>query len=76
MMLSGFVCTLILLKVSKIHHKITLKCVTATSVGQEVGQSQWRAPSRGYNSASGDSFHMKLTQDIKQKLGKTMKNII
>ena len=30
------------------------------------------APSRGYNSASGDLFHMKLTEDIEQKLGKTM----
>jgi len=30
------------------------------------------APSRGYNSASGDLFRMKLTEDIEQKLGKTM----
>ena len=32
------------------------------------------ASSRGYNSASGDSISMKLTQDIEQKLGKMMKN--
>jgi len=30
------------------------------------------APSRGYNSVSGTLFRMKLTEDIKQKLRKTM----
>jgi len=30
------------------------------------------APSRGYNSASGDLFSLKLTEDIEQKLRKTM----
>ena len=34
------------------------------------------APSRGYNLASGDSFCMKPTQDIEQKLEKMMKNLI
>ena len=30
------------------------------------------APSRGHNSTSGDLFHMKLTKNIEQKLGKTI----
>jgi len=30
------------------------------------------APSRGYNSASGALFRMKLSEDIAQKLRKTM----
>jgi len=30
------------------------------------------APSRGYNSASGTLFRMKLSEDIEQKLRKTM----
>jgi len=30
------------------------------------------APSRGYNSASGDIFGLKLTENIEQKLRKTM----
>jgi len=30
------------------------------------------APSKGYNLASGILFHMKLTEDMEQKLRKTM----
>jgi len=37
-----------------------------------VGKFNGLAPSRGYNSASGALFRMRLTEDIEQKLGKTM----
>jgi len=36
------------------------------------GKFNGMAPSRGYNSASGDLFGLKLTEDIGQKLRKTM----
>ena len=32
--------------------------------GKKKGKFNGMAPSRGYNSASGDVFHMKLTEDI------------
>jgi len=37
-----------------------------------TGQINGMVPSKGYNLASGALFHMKLTEDIEQKLRKTM----
>ena len=50
-----------------------LKCITATFVGQEVGQIQWRGSFKRL--VSGDSISMKLTLDIEERLGKTKKNV-
>jgi len=41
---------------------MTWKCVIATSTGQ--GKLNGMAPSRGYNSASGTLFRLKLTEDM------------
>ena len=43
--------------------------------GKKWGKFNGGAPSRGYNLVSGDSFGMKLTLDIEEKLGKTKKNV-
>jgi len=40
--------------------------------GKKKGKFNGMAPSRGYNSASGDLFGLKLTENIEQKLRKTM----
>jgi len=40
-----------------------------TSAEQKEGQTQWYG---SYNSASGTLFRLKLTEDIEQKLKKTM----
>jgi len=40
--------------------------------GKKKGKFNGMAPSRGYNSASGDLFGLKLTEDIEQKLRKTV----
>ena len=54
-------------RVITLRHKITLKCVTATSAGQKVGQIQWRSTFKRRQLASGAPFGMKLTQDIDEK---------
>jgi len=39
---------------------------------KKKGKFNGMAPSRGYNLASGTLFRLKLTEDIEQKLRKTM----
>jgi len=58
-----------------LHRAITftsLNYVKTRNSNFQKGKLNGTAPSRGYNSAFGDLFGLKLTGDIEQKLRKTM----